>query len=98
MMIEIKKNTESTIVEVAGRLDATTAPSLDKTISEDIGDITNLVLDFKSLEYISSAGLRVLLNAQKKMQQKGKMKIINVCEAVMDVFEMTGFADILEIE
>jgi anti-sigma B factor antagonist len=56
------------------------------------------VLDFKNLEYISSAGLRVLLNAQKKMQQKGKMKIINVCEAVMDVFDMTGFADILEIE
>ena len=98
MMIEIKKNGEGAVIEIVGRLDATTAPSLDKTINEDISDITNLVLDLKGLEYISSAGLRVILNAQKKMQQKGTMKITNVCEAVMDVFEMTGFADILEIE
>ena len=98
MMIEIKKNGDSAVIEIAGRLDATTAPSLDKTINEDISDVTNLVLDLKGLEYISSAGLRVVLNAQKKMQQKGTMKITNVCEAVMDVFEMTGFADILVIE
>ena len=97
MMIEIKKNGDSAVIEIVGRLDATTAPSLDKTINEDISDVTNLVLDLKGLEYISSAGLRVVLNAQKKMQQKGAMKITNVCEAVMDVFEMTGFADILEI-
>ena len=58
----------------------------------------NLILDFKKLEYISSAGLRVLLGAQKKMQKIGSMKLINVCEEVMEVFEMTGFADILVIE
>ena len=98
MTIEIKKNTEATIIEVCGRLDTTTAPSLDKTIQEDLGDTKNLVLDIKGLEYISSAGLRILLSAQKKMQKIGSMKVINVCEAVMEVFEMTGFADILVIE
>ncbi len=98
MMIEIKKNIEDTIIEIVGRLDTTTAPSLDKTIKEDIADTKNLILDFKGLEYISSAGLRVLLGAQKKMQQVGSMKVVNVCEEVMDVFEITGFADILTIE
>ena len=98
MTIEIKKNAEETIIEIVGRLDTTTAPALDKTITEDIKDNENLVLDMKDLEYISSAGLRVLLSAQKKMQKIGSMKVINVCEMVMDVFEMTGFADILVIE
>ena len=70
MMIEIKKNAEETVVEVVGRLDTTTAPALDKTINEDIGETKNLILDLKGLEYISSAGLRVLLSAQKKMKQK----------------------------
>ena len=95
MTIEIKKNAAQTIIEIAGRLDTITAPALDKTIQEDIGDATDLVLDIKGVEYISSAGLRVLLSAQKKMQKAGSMKVINVCEAVMEVFEMTGFADIL---
>ena len=98
MTIEIKKNNQETIVEIIGRLDTITAPALDKTINEDIGDTKNLVLDVKGMEYISSAGLRVLLGAQKKMQKIGSMKVINVCEAVMEVFEMTGFADILVIE
>ena len=98
MTIEIKRNTEETIIELVGRLDTTTAPALDKTINEDIGNTNNLVLNLKGLEYISSAGLRVLLGAQKKMQKLGSMKVINVCEAVMEVFEMTGFADILVIE
>ena len=98
MTIEIKKNAEVTTVEIIGRLDTTTAPELDKTINEDITDVKNLVLDFKALEYISSAGLRVLLGAQKKMQKIGSMKLVNVCEEVMEVFEMTGFADILVIE
>ena len=98
MTIEIKRNAEETIIELAGRLDTNTAPALDKTISNDIEDTKNLVLDLKNLEYISSAGLRVLLGAQKKMQKAGSMKVINVCEEVMDVFEMTGFADILTIE
>ena len=98
MTIEIKKNAAQTIIEIVGRLDTITAPALDKTINEDIGDTKNLVLDVKGMEYISSAGLRVLLGAQKKMQKIGSMKVINVCAEVMEVFEMTGFADILVIE
>lgn len=98
MTIEIKKNAAETIIEIAGRLDTITAPVLDTTINEDIGDTKNLVLDVKGVEYISSAGLRVLLGAQKKMQKIGSMKVKNVCAEVMDVFQMTGFADILVIE
>ena len=98
MTIEIKKNNQETIIEIVGRLDTVTAPALDKTINEDLGDTQNLVLDVKGMEYISSAGLRVLLAAQKKMQKIGSMKLIGVCEEVMEVFEMTGFADILVIE
>ena len=98
MTIEIKRNADATVIELVGRLDTTTAPALDKTIAEDIGDTKNLVLNIKGLEYISSAGLRVLLSAQKKMQKIGSMKVTNVCEAIMEVFEMTGFADILVIE
>ena len=98
MTMEIKKTTEATVIEIVGRLDTGTAPALEKAINEDIGDAKNLVLDMKGVQYISSAGLRVLLGAQKKMQKIGSMKVVNVCEAVMEVFEMTGFADILVIE
>ena len=98
MTIEIKKNETETIIEIVGRLDTITAPSLDKTINEDLGDTKNLVLDVKGMEYISSAGLRVLLSAQKKMQKIGLMKVTGVCAEVMEIFEMTGFADILVIE
>jgi anti-sigma B factor antagonist len=98
MTIEIKRNAEETIIGVTGRMDTTTAPALEKAINEDIKETKNLILDLKGLEYISSAGLRVLLSAQKKMQQIGSMKVKNVCDEVMEVFEMTGFADILVIE
>lgn len=98
MTIEIKRNEDATIIELAGRLDTTTAPALDKTVSEDLRDVKKLTLDLKGLEYISSAGLRVLLGMEKKMHKVGGMKLINVCETVMEVFEMTGFADILTIE
>ena len=98
MTIEIKRNAEETIIKLVGRLDTTTAPALDKTIVEDIAGTKNLVLDVKELEYISSAGLRVFLGAQKKMQKIGSMKVTNIREEVMEVFEMTGFADILTIE
>ena len=98
MTIEIKKTEKALTIEVVGRLDTITAPGLEKTISDNINDIQSLVLDMKGLEYISSAGLRVLLGAQKKMQKIGSMKLTGVCEAVMEVFEMTGFADILVIE
>ena len=98
MTIEIKKNAKETTIEVVGRLDTITAPVLEKTIGENIGDIQSLILDMKGLEYISSAGLRILLGAQKKMQGIGTMKLVNVCDEVMEILEMTGFADILTIE
>ena len=98
MTIDIKRNADETTIKLAGRLDTITAPALDKTIAEDLSDTKNLVLDLEGVEYISSAGLRVLLAAQKKMQQIGSMKVIKVREEVMEVFEMTGFADILTIE
>ena len=98
MTIEIKKNATETIIEIVGRLDTITAPALDKTINEDIAGTENLVLDVKGMEYISSAGLRVLLGAQMKMQKIGSMKVWGVCEELMEVFEITGFADILVIE
>lgn len=98
MTIEIKKNSSEIILEVLGRLDTTTAPAFEKTITENFDCDKNLILDFKALEYVSSAGLRVLLSTQKKMSKSNIMKIINVCESVMEVFEITGFVDILNIE
>jgi anti-sigma B factor antagonist len=98
MNIEVRRNSEEVIIEIEGRLDTTTAPTLDKTINENINDTKNLILDLKELKYISSAGLRVLLSTQKKMQKNGSMKVINVCAEIMEIFEMTGFADILSIE
>ena len=98
MTIEIEKITEETIIRLSGRLDTTTAPSLEKAINEDVADAKNLVFDVKFLEYVSSAGLRVILSTQKKMQNIGSMKFINVSEAVREVFQITGFTDILTIE
>ena len=98
MTIEIKKNQEETVIEIAGRLDTITAPALEKSINENYPESKSLILDLKCLEYISSAGLRVLLSAQKKMQKNNAMKVINVSDEIMEVFEMTGFVDILTIE
>jgi anti-sigma B factor antagonist len=98
MTIEIKKNADELVLEITGRLDTITAPAIDKTINENLGEIKSLILDCKNLEYISSAGLRVLLSTQKKLQQKGTMKLKNVREEVMEVFEITGFVDILTVE
>lgn len=98
MTIDVKRNGEEVVLEIVGRLDTTTAPSLDKAVQENTDGIISLVLDFKELEYISSAGLRVILSAQKKMQKVGEMRVRNLREEIMDVFEMTGFADILTIE
>ena len=98
MTIDVKKTTDQVTIEVAGRLDTTTAPAMEKAISESIQEEKHLILDFKALEYISSAGLRVLLGTQKKMQKIGSMKVLNVCEEIMEIFEMTGFVDILVIE
>lgn len=98
MTIDVKKTADQVTIEVAGRLDTTTAPALEKAISESIQEEKHLILDFKALEYISSAGLRVLLGTQKKMQKIGSMKVLNVCADIMEIFEMTGFVDILVIE
>ena len=83
MTIEIIKNENEIIIEVEGRLDTNTAPTLEKSINENTEEKNNLVLDLKKLEYISSAGLRVLLSAQKKMNKNGSMKVKNVSEDVM---------------
>lgn len=98
MTIDVKKQADQVMIAVAGRLDTTTAPALEKAISESVQEEKHLILDIKEVEYISSAGLRVLLGAQKKMQKIGSMKVLNVCEEIMEIFEMTGFADILVIE
>ena len=98
MTIEIKKSIDEVIIEIDGRLDTITAPSLEEAINEYIGNTKNLILDFKKLQYISSAGLRVLLGAQKKKQKDSTMKVKNVNSEIMEVFDMTGFTDILEIE
>lgn len=98
MNINIEKDNGRVILKIEGRLDTTSAPELEKTINNEGDSLKNLVLDFNCVDYISSAGLRVLLTAQKKMNVQGHMELINVSEAVMDIFEMTGFADILEIK
>ncbi len=99
-MLNIVKNLEDAKLSVAleGRLDTTTAPELDNSLKESIAEVKELVFDFEGLEYISSAGLRVLLSAQKTMNQQGSMKLIHVSSEVNEIFEVTGFSDILTIE
>ena len=97
MKITTNKNDNKVTMAIAGRIDTTTAPELEAEFNE-LGDINELVLDFADVEYISSAGLRVLLKAQKLMATLGDMKIINVSKDVLDVFDITGFTDILTIE
>jgi len=98
MTIEkIMNNAELTLV-LEGRLDTITAPQLEEALKERLEGVQKLVLDFKALEYISSAGLRVLLMAQKVMNKQGTMVIRNVNETISEVFDITGFADLLTIE
>ena len=96
MKIDFKKLNGTFHVSLEGRLDTTTAPELESFLGEKYDGVDALVIDCEKLVYVSSAGLRVLLGTHKKT--KGAMKLINVCELVMEVFEMTGFADILVIE
>ena len=98
MNINIEKENGATVMKIEGRLDTTTAPELEKAIVAEGVELKSLVLDFNGVDYISSAGLRVLLSAQKKMNAQGSMELVGVSEAVMDIFEMTGFADILVIK
>ena len=85
-------------VSVEGRLDTSTAPNLEAELKSSLDGVASLILDFNKLEYISSAGLRVVLAAQKTMSKQGEMKLVGVNDEVMEVFEITGFVDILTIE
>ncbi|MBO5650105.1 MAG: STAS domain-containing protein [Selenomonas sp.] len=98
--MEIKKEQNGSVLKIAlvGRLDAVTAPDLDKVVQNELAGITDLTFDFSELVYVASAGLRVLLLAQKRMKKQGSMKLIHVSSDVKDVLEMTGFIDFLTIE
>lgn len=99
-MLDIKKNQNGSKLELSlsGRLDTITAPQLEEEIKAEIDGITELVFDFTDLAYVSSAGLRVLLSAQKSMNEKGSMVVRNVSEEIQEIFDVTGFSDILTIE
>ncbi len=97
MNILKKQDGSALTVTLEGRLDTTTAPELEKTLKESLEGVSELTLDFAGLEYISSAGLRVLLSAQKTMNRQGEMKLVHVGEMIMEIFEVTGFSDILTI-
>lgn len=98
MTIEKTINGSAAILKVSGALDTETSPELESLLNSELAGIDDLTLDFEELEYVSSAGLRVIINAQKKMNAVGKMKVTHVNESVMEIFEITGFTTILTIE
>ena len=98
MNINKTQNGSTLTIALEGRLDTTTAPELEKALKDSMDGATTLVMDFSQLDYISSAGLRVLLSAHKAMARRGGMKVTHVNEIVSEVFDVTGFADILAIE
>ncbi len=98
MNITLNKENGKLTVTVIGRIDTVTAPELEKTIEENAQGVTELIIDLKDMSYTSSAGLRVFLKAQKLMNAQGEMKVINVQSDVNEIFEITGFSDILNIE
>ena len=98
MNITTNKENNKLTVALEGRLDTTTAPEFETALQAVDAGITELILDFAGLAYVSSAGLRVLLTTQKKMNKQGKMIIKNVCDDIKEIFEITGFLDILTIE
>ena len=98
MTIEKKIENGNVTIKVSGRLDTTTAPELDKVLDSSLEGTKELVFDMTNLEYISSAGLRVILKAQKAMNAQGSMKLTGVNDSIMEVFDITGFLDILTIE
>ncbi len=97
MTINQKKDGEKLTVELEGRLDTTTAPELESALKDALDGVSELELDLKDLVYISSAGLRVLLSAQKVMNKQGSMAVLNANSDLMEIFEVTGFTDILTI-
>ena len=96
--INTEKNGNELTFKLSGRLDTVTAPELEAPVRNDLSGVTDLIFDLKDLEYISSAGLRVLLLAQKTMNKQGKMVVKNVSEEIDEIFEVTGFSDILTVE
>lgn len=98
MNIDVNKTKKIVTFAIQGRIDTTTAPALDKMVDAHIDGVEEFVLDLKEVTYISSAGLRVLLSTQKKMNKVGVLTVRNVCDEVMEILEMTGFADILNIQ
>lgn len=98
MKIEKIKNGSNLEIVLSGRLDTSTSPQLEEVVKNDLTGINDLKFNFKELEYVSSAGLRILLSSQKIMNQQGKMVITNVNDDIKEVFEITGFIDILTIE
>ena len=98
MTISKKMNGNQLTIALEGRLDTTTAPELEAELKTSLDSTDSLIFDLSKLDYISSAGLRVLLSAQKSMSKKGGMKVTHINEIVQEVFEVTGFADILDIE
>ena len=98
MTIEKTLNGKDLTIALTGRLDTMTAPELEAELNQSLSEADTLTMDFSKLEYISSAGLRLLLNAYKAMQGKGPMKVIHVSDVVMEVFDVTGFSDVLDIE
>lgn len=97
MTINVTQNGDLLELALVGRLDTTTAPELEAKMRKSLDGVNSLTLDFKELEYISSAGLRVLLSAQKQMSKQGEMVICNVNDTIAEVFDVTGFSDILTI-
>ncbi len=98
MKITKKQDGSALVIVLEGRLDTTTAPDLEKELKTSLDGVTDLTLDLTDLDYISSAGLRVLLSAHKTMMKQGQMKVTNASEIVKEVFDVTGFSDILNIE
>lgn len=99
-MLNINKtiNGAKALIALEGRLDTVTSPELESALIESTDGVSELTIDLEGLDYISSAGLRVLLSAQKLMNKQGSMKVTNVNETIMEIFEVTGFSDILTIE
>jgi len=98
MKITKKQDGSALVIALEGRLDTTTAPDLEKELKTSLDGVTDLTLDLTNLDYISSAGLRVLLSAHKTMMKQGQMKLTNASDIVKEVFDVTGFSDILTIE
>lgn len=99
-MLEVNKHSENGkgTIELIGELDTTSSVEFEKSLDGFLDDLTDLTIDMKKLDYITSAGLRVLLYIEQTMEDQGEMRVINVCEDVMDVFEVSGFSEVLNIQ